>query len=121
MGEVMDWKYLFLSLEGRIGRQTYWLGILALAVVNFIAFFVDALLGTIGEHGFGLVSMIVSLVMIYPALVLYAKRWHDRNKSGWWTLITFVPIIGWLWMLIECGFLKGTDGPNAYGPDPLAN
>ena len=65
------------------------------------------------------VSIIAALALIYPAIVLYAKRWHDRGKSGWWTLIGLVPIIGGLWMLIELGFLKGTDGDNQYGPDPL--
>jgi uncharacterized membrane protein YhaH (DUF805 family) len=44
------------------------------------------------------------------------KRFHDRDKSGWWVLIAFVPIIGWIWYLIECGFLPGTDGPNRYDP-----
>jgi uncharacterized membrane protein YhaH (DUF805 family) len=45
--------------------------------------------------------------------------WHDRNKSGWWVLIAFVPVIGGLWYLIECGFLPGTTGANNYGADPL--
>jgi hypothetical protein len=31
----------------------------------------------------------------------------------------FVPVIGGLWYLVECGFLKGTTGPHNYGPDPL--
>ena len=35
---------------------------------------------------------------------------------GWWVLIGLIPIIGALWLLIELGFLKGTDGPNRYGP-----
>jgi uncharacterized membrane protein YhaH (DUF805 family) len=48
------------------------------------------------------------------------KRFHARNKSGVWVLIIFVPVIGGLWYLIECGFLRGTPGPNNYGPDPLA-
>ena len=116
----MDWKYLFTSLEGRIGRQSYWIGNLAIAGVSIISWLVDAMLGTTGEYGYGAVSGIVSLIMIYPTIMLYAKRWHDRNKSGWWTLISLVPVIGGLWMLIECGFLRGTEGPNRFGPDPLA-
>jgi uncharacterized membrane protein YhaH (DUF805 family) len=63
---------------------------------------------------------IVMLVFLYPTLAVYAKRWHDRGKSGWWTLILLIPIIGPLWALIECGFLRGTEGPNQYGADPLA-
>jgi len=115
----MDWKYLFTSLEGRIGRQSYWMGVLAMAVITIVAALLDAVLGTAGESGFGIISVIVALALIYPSIVLYAKRWHDRGKSGWWTLIGIVPVIGGLWLLIELGFLKGTDGANQYGPDPL--
>ena len=115
----MDWKYLFTSLEGRIGRQSYWMGVIAISVITIVAALIDVMLGTMNEDGYGPVSAIAVLAMIYPSIVLYAKRWHDRNKSGWWTLISFVPIIGGLWMLIECGFLRGTDGENRFGPDPL--
>jgi uncharacterized membrane protein YhaH (DUF805 family) len=57
-------------------------------------------------------------VLIWPALALQVKRWHDRDKSGWWVLIAFIPIIGAFWVLIECGFLDGTPGPNRFGPSP---
>ena len=115
----MDWKYLFTSLEGRIGRQSYWMGVIAVSVISIVASLLDVVLGTMGEEGVGIISGIAGLAMIYPIIVLYAKRWHDRNKSGWWTLISLVPVIGGLWMLIECGFLRGTDGDNRFGPDPL--
>lgn len=115
----MDWKYLFTSLEGRIGRQSYWMGVIAMTVITIVAALIDFVTGSAGENGYGIVSIIAALALIYPAIVLYAKRWHDRGKSGWWTLIGLVPIIGGLWMLIELGFLKGTDGDNQYGPDPL--
>jgi hypothetical protein len=49
-----------------------------------------------------------------------AKRWHDRDKSAWWVLVYFIPIIGWLWSFIVAGFLRGTSGYNRFGPDPLA-
>jgi uncharacterized membrane protein YhaH (DUF805 family) len=62
---------------------------------------------------------ILSLVFLYPILAIYAKRWHDRDKSGWWSLIALVPIIGGIWIFIELGCLRGADGPNQYGPDPL--
>ena len=63
---------------------------------------------------------IVGLLFLYPSLAVYTKRWHDHNKSGWWTLILFVPAIGPIWMLVELGFLPGTIGPNRFGSDPLA-
>ena len=115
----MDWKYLFTSLEGRIGRKSYWMGAVAIAVIVFLAELIDMILGTASQNGAGIVTAIAVLALIYPAIVLYAKRWHDRGKSGWWTLIGLVPVIGGIWMLVELGFLKGTDGDNQYGPDPL--
>ena len=45
------------------------------------------------------------------------------NRGQIWlglVLIWLIPIIGWIWALIELGFLPGTTGPNKYGPDPLA-
>jgi uncharacterized membrane protein YhaH (DUF805 family) len=62
---------------------------------------------------------ILVLLTLWPSLAMYTKRWHDRDKSGWWTLIILVPIIGSIWLLVELGFLRGTDGPNRFGDDPL--
>ena len=42
------------------------------------------------------------------------KRYHDRGKPGVWFLMMFVPYIGSIWILVECGFLRGTAGPNGY-------
>ena len=77
------------------------------------------MIGSPTYYNTGIVSGLLGLALIYPVIALYAKRWHDRNKSGWWSLIGLIPIIGGIWMLIELGFLKGTAGPNSYGPDPL--
>ncbi|WP_417430347.1 DUF805 domain-containing protein [Kiloniella sp.] len=67
------------------------------------------------ESGESLFSGIFSLLALIPSILILIKRWHDRDKSGWWTLIIFVPIIGSFWVLIECGFLRGTAGPNRFG------
>jgi uncharacterized membrane protein YhaH (DUF805 family) len=46
------------------------------------------------------------------------KRCHDRNRSGWFLLIGWLPIMN-LWLFIELGFLAGTVGPNRFGlPEP---
>jgi uncharacterized membrane protein YhaH (DUF805 family) len=116
----MDWKYLFTSFEGRIGRQSMWMGIIVLIVISIIIAVLDSILGTRTENGIGILGALFSLAAIYPSLALYAKRWHDRGKSGWWSLILLVPIIGALWVLIELGFLPGIEGPNQYGADPVA-
>ena len=115
----MDWKFLFLSLEGRINRAKFWAGIGVFIAISIVANILDALLGTTVGQGVGIISIIVGIAMIWPAIMLYAKRWHDRNKSGWWTLSAFVPFIGAIWIIVELGILRGTPGDNRFGPDPL--
>ena len=44
--------------------------------------------------GIGLLSSVWVLIVLIPSILVYIKRFHDRNKSGWWVLIGFVPIIG---------------------------
>lgn len=119
----MDWKYLFTSFDGRINRAKLWAGIGVFIAIGIVANIIDALLGTQMEMGggqLGILGLIVSLASIYCALALYAKRWHDRDKSGWWSLIILVPLIGAIWAIVELGILEGTRGANQYGPDPLA-
>ena len=69
---------------------------------------------------FFLVILILFIPLIWVAFAIRAKRWHDRDKSGWMSLVLFILVVGPLWALIENGFLEGTSGPNKYGNDPLA-
>jgi uncharacterized membrane protein YhaH (DUF805 family) len=123
---------LFTSFEGRINRAKWWLGLVILIIVQWIVWYVVASALGVGSLTSGdpaqieqamsdawLPIGIVALLLLYPSLALYTKRWHDRGKSGWWTLIGLVPVIGGIWILIELGILAGTSGPNQYGPDPL--
>ena len=122
---------LLFGFQGRTNRAKFWLVALAIVVIETI------LLAIFGANavmisddpqkalaGIGPVASIVLLIFILAAtwisIAVGIKRFHDRNKSGVWILIIFVPLIGSLWYLIECGFLRGTPGPNNYGPDPLA-
>ena len=133
----MDWKYLFTSFEGRISRQPFWLSVLVLFIAQWVIMIVAGIVfgfsmmggmdPTLDPEAAAAAAMsgmtpiiIISLLFLYPALAIYTKRWHDRGKSGWWTLILLVPFIGFIWFLVECGFLRGTEGPNQYGNDPLA-
>jgi uncharacterized membrane protein YhaH (DUF805 family) len=89
----------------------------------------------------------VSILIIVVQVAIGVKRLHDRGKTGWWLfLYYFVPsavqqpkvwehpnlapkviavavmVAGFgimIWSLIDLGCLRGTPGPNAYGPDPL--
>jgi uncharacterized membrane protein YhaH (DUF805 family) len=63
--------------------------------------------------------LLAVLVCAVPSWAGAIKRCHDRGKSGWWLLVSFVPIVGFLWSFVELGCLRGTDGANEYGGDPL--
>ena len=114
----MDFKQFYLSAQGRVNRKQWWLWlVLPLIVVSMILGSVDRGIGTFdAESGGGLLSGLWGLLTLIPAILVDIKRWHDRDKSGWWMLIVLVPIIGWIWFIVELGFLKGTPGPNRFGP-----
>jgi len=58
------------------------------------------------------------LVLLVPAVSVTIRRIHDVDRTGWWVLIAFVPIIGAILLLIWfCQ--RGTQGPNKFGPDPF--
>ena len=128
----MTLKTLLLSAAGRIGRKTYWLSALGLFVANLVlqgaswlvinpttedghvSFSVDTL-GTLTL----LALFVVMLVLSVSGLLSSIKRCHDRGRSGWFLLVSFIPLVGAIWMLVELGFLRGTSGTNRFGSDPV--
>jgi len=115
----MDWNYVFLNFQGRLNRQPFWIATLVLWLVSMGVTFVTSILFGSQSAVTTFVQAVVALVLLIPSLAVAVKRYHDRNKSGWWILIVFIPIIGLIWYIVELGFLPGTPGPNRYGPDPL--
>jgi uncharacterized membrane protein YhaH (DUF805 family) len=115
----MDIKSLLFSFQGRIGRGPYWAAMAGLIVIELIIMGISSALSN-GNGGvlamiFGLVTFVVALVCIWVVFAVQVKRWHDRNKSGWWVLIGLVPFIGGVWVLVECGFLPGVNEGNRFG------
>lgn len=109
--------HIFLSLKGRVSRRTFWLyGVAALLGLGLLG---HALLGIAGVEQ-GRIEAIVNLLLVWPAVAVSAKRWQDRDRAPWWVLITLVPVVGWLWALIDNGFVRGTPGPNRFGGVPPA-
>ena len=113
-----------LSFQGRINRKKYWLMHLLLLVIFFF--------GVVGVLGlmFSTEDESLRYMLPIPILIFFIfwwwagwalqrKRWQDRGKPGWWSFINLIPLIGWLWAFIELGCLRGTEGPNRFGPDPL--
>jgi uncharacterized membrane protein YhaH (DUF805 family) len=137
----MDWLDLFLSFDGRIGRAKFWggtgVGFLCLATgylsVNHVPYF-GALIG--------LVAALAAACVWIP---VGTKRLHDRGKGGAWLFIFYaVPgallwigaahvfalpgrlfslfaLLIFTWGLVELGLLRGTEGANRFGSDPLGH
>jgi uncharacterized membrane protein YhaH (DUF805 family) len=125
--DFSNWKTILFSAQGRIRRRDYWLWAICMGIA--FAIIINILMAVLGvgrsmaETGtFPATFWIIYLIILIPAtwigICLQIKRWHDRDKSGWWVLIAFVPIIGGIWAFVECGCLDGTQGPNRYGPSP---
>ena len=66
-----------------------------------------------GMQPISLLWPLASGAMAWVSFASVVRRMHDRGKSGWWALLYFVPFIGWLWLIIECGFLPGKPAARA--------
>ncbi len=137
-------KELLFSFRGRIGRKTFWVWNIVY-YVSILGFGVG--INQLFPAFSHLLLPIFLLVMLIPDLAITTKRWHDRDKSIYWLALNIPLVLGRLatpmtspvsqepatpqlfiasislicgvWILVECGLLKGTKGPNKYGPDPV--
>jgi len=109
---------LLFGIQGRIPRRTYWAAMIGVTIVYYVLLGTAGLIFQDNEPMLVTAVMAIAIPVIWSSFAVQAKRWHDRNKSGWWSLISLVPVIGPIWALVECGCLRGTEGPNSYGADP---
>ncbi len=95
----------YATFSGRAGRPEFWWFALFGLLGNLLAGLVDAaLFPTVATpEGTGVpvqpVSAIFGLVVLLPSLAVGARRLHDIGRSGWWLLITLVPLLGLLVLL----------------------
>ena len=105
-----------LSFDGRIKRKAWWVIAAPIMAFNIILSLLSSSFpNDLYVQG---LTIIIRIALLWPFWAVSAKRWHDRNKSGFWTLINLIPIVGSTWMVVECGCLKGIEGENEYGPAP---
>lgn len=108
---------LFFSFEGRINRAKFWLyHVLILNTIYLTVYGFGGLIG--GEQGLAIGSFIGWMVILWPGLALNIKRCHDFNRPGLFVLLGVIPVVNLFYAAMVL-FIKGTDGPNKYGHDPL--
>jgi uncharacterized membrane protein YhaH (DUF805 family) len=112
--EPMSPLHIVFGLRGRVPRKIFWLYGVALPIG--LGAYLHALVGIAGLRGVVLES-VLNGALLWSALAVSAKRWHDLDKSGWWALVQFIPVIGWVWILVVNGLMRGTVGPNRFGDD----
>ena len=98
------------TIEGRASRSEYWWFYLAFMIANIGLTIVDSALGT---------PLMLLVLALMPASITAAiRRMHDIGKSGWWLLISFIPLIGGLVLLYWFIFYCGQPHANQYGAVP---
>ncbi|MBN8551971.1 MAG: DUF805 domain-containing protein [Caulobacterales bacterium] len=105
----------YAQFTGRSGRAEFWWYCLALLILNLVVQTVDQMI----SGGPGILTGLVSLALFIPGLAVAFRRLHDTDRSAWWLLISFVPLIGFI-VLIVFWASAGTPGPNRFGEAPAA-
>ena len=108
----------YATFGGRARRSEYWWWCLFICLISIVAGILDAVVfGNPSTEQMGPLEIIINLVIFLPGLTVSVRRLHDIGKSGKWLFIMFT-IIGII-PLIYWAAVKGDDGENQYGEDPL--
>jgi uncharacterized membrane protein YhaH (DUF805 family) len=107
----------YVNFTGRASRSEFWYWVLFVILVSIAASVIDYMLfprGIVYP-----ISTLVWLGFFLPNLSVAVRRLHDVDYSGWWVLLSLIPIVGMI-VLIIWWCQRGAAGPNRFGPDPLA-
>lgn len=103
----------YVNFTGRACRSEYWYWILFVVIGLVVAEIIDAAIGS------PIVYTVFALAVLIPNIAIGVRRLHDLDRSGWWLLLSLIPLVGAIILIVWfCG--KGTDGPNRFGQDRLA-
>jgi uncharacterized membrane protein YhaH (DUF805 family) len=130
----MEWMLMpyrrYAEFYGRSRRMEYWMFTLFNVLVVFASLILlfaggvpetDEYGNAVGEPGAlfyiaCLLYLLFALVSFIPSLAVTIRRLHDTDRSGWWFLISFIPLGGLVLLIFT--LLDGTPGENRFGPDP---
>jgi uncharacterized membrane protein YhaH (DUF805 family) len=104
----------YVTFKGRAARPEFWFWQLFLVLGGIVAELLDLVL----RYHSGPAASIFWLATLLPTLAVAARRLHDIDRSAWWLLLYFVPLVGWI-ILIVWWCSKGTKGYNSYGANPM--
>ncbi len=104
----------YVNFSGRAARPEYWYWVLFVFILLIVAGTLDRAL--FPDDDASPLHAVVAVVTFLPGLAVAARRLHDIDRTGWWIFIVLT-IVG-IFVLIYWACLRGTPGPNRYGPEP---
>ena len=110
----------YFVIKGRASRSEYWfLQLLFTPLAMYVGFWSDPVsAGTIDPPPLYILSTIIVILLFIPSITSQIRRFHDKDKSGWFIFINIIPLVGWLIALVML-LDKGTPGKNRFGEYPL--
>ncbi|WP_222849971.1 DUF805 domain-containing protein [Trebonia kvetii] len=100
-----------LNFNGRASLSAYWWYALGLFIVSVVISIISAVIGVLALT---LLLDLVSFVIGLSGLSVGVRRLHDSDKTGWLLLLGFIPILGWIAVIVLL-VLPATPGPNRFG------
>ena len=111
-------KYAVFS--GRARRKEYWIPFLINVLISMGLFVAEILAGAADKLlgvGVSLLGLLYALAFFIPGLAVTVRRLHDTGRSGWWVLVSFIPLIGTIILIVFLA-TDSNPGANKYGPNP---
>lgn len=102
----------YADFTGRARRKEYWMFVLFYMIFYVGCVIVDAVIGK------PLLSSLFALGLLVPSISIAARRLHDTGRTGWWQLIGFIPLIGWIVLIVF--LVQDSKEENSWGPNPKA-
>lgn len=102
----------YVGFSGRARRTEYWMFVLFNFIISIVLTVLDMLAGLNS-----VLNYLYALAVLLPGLAVTFRRLHDTGRSGWWVLISLIPLIGAIVLLIFT-LLDSDAGENKYGHNP---
>ena len=96
----------YADFHGKATRSEFWYYVLFYVIIGMLLAMVDqyllnpsiGILESLDNKG-GLLQFAFALALFVPSIAVGIRRLHDTGKSGWWTLLAFIPLLGGLVLL----------------------